>query len=420
MFITTYSIDNYSKLKPIKKQTQNIQPLTSISSSDVSHVSRTPTLSHISDSSHSLDLSKSSYNSIHSTKTPLKTPIYTRHTSSQEEYDWKITLYNDETLTVNDQPTIYIQSGGGGTVFKYKNYAIKIFHQNDNKGNHISEKFMIREYESLTQLQYTTYFGKLYCMVMINVDQSYTDKYYNEAMVMDYYPITLLNLPKLTNNQAMFYFWECATAIKYMHSKGIVHRDIKPSNICISEDGHIKIIDFGLSLQNNKVAYNEEEKEERSIGLGYYIPPRFSKTTDYILNKRRKYNGMTDIYPNGNNYNLEKQDVSESYLYAYDLFGLASVLYYVTQNKELRYDYEVTNKNYHRAWKDIIDTLASPMKGFDLSSLFKLLTTYLEEHRYNIDQVLQWIKNHNNIDFEKFGPPYTYNQSKNSWNFIWS
>jgi hypothetical protein len=60
------------------------------------------------------------------------------------------------------------------------------------------------------------------------------------------------------------------------------------------------------------------------------------------------------------------------------------------------------------------------MKGFDLSSLFKLLTTYLEEHRYNIDQVLQWIKNHTNIDFEKFGPPYTYNQSKNSWNFIWS
>ncbi|KAL7584511.1 hypothetical protein Lser_V15G43849 [Lactuca serriola] len=36
-------------------------------------------------------------------------------------------------------------------------------------------------------------------------------------------------------------------ALEYLHSLCVVHRDLKPNILLIAHDGHIKLIDFGLS-----------------------------------------------------------------------------------------------------------------------------------------------------------------------------
>ena len=41
--------------------------------------------------------------------------------------------------------------------------------------------------------------------------------------------------------------WQIASGLKHIHQKGIIHRDIKPENIKISQDGIVKIFDFGLA-----------------------------------------------------------------------------------------------------------------------------------------------------------------------------
>lgn len=52
---------------------------------------------------------------------------------------------------------------------------------------------------------------------------------------------------QLTVNQRLNLFVSVCRAVQYAHRKLVVHRDLKPSNILVTNDGRVKLLDFGIA-----------------------------------------------------------------------------------------------------------------------------------------------------------------------------
>jgi eukaryotic-like serine/threonine-protein kinase len=140
-----------------------------------------------------------------------------------------------------------IGSGGMGTVWLAdrsdgaltRRVALKLPHSNWAPG--LAER-MRRERDMLASLEHH-HIARLYDAGVTNEGRPYMALEYVEGKAIDKY----CEHTTATVAERLGLFLQVAEAVSHAHARLIVHRDLKPSNILVTEDGQVRLLDFGVA-----------------------------------------------------------------------------------------------------------------------------------------------------------------------------
>ena len=97
---------------------------------------------------------------------------------------------------------------------------------------------------------------------------------------------------KLSEQEALFYIKQIASALAYIHERRMNHLDVKPSNVLIDESNNAVLIDFGLAKQ-----YDQEGQQTSTTPVG--ISHGYAPLEQYQRGGVSVFSPASDIYSLG-------------------------------------------------------------------------------------------------------------------------
>ncbi|XP_030626688.1 mitogen-activated protein kinase kinase kinase kinase 3 [Chanos chanos] len=111
-------------------------------------------------------------------------------------------------------------------------------------------------------------------------------EYCGGGSLQDIYHVT----GPLTEPQIAYVSRETLQGLYYLHNKGKMHRDIKGANILLTDNGYVKLADFGVSAQISATI----AKRKSFIGTPYWMAPEVA-----AVERKGGYNHLCDIWAVG-------------------------------------------------------------------------------------------------------------------------
>ena len=166
--------------------------------------------------------------------------------------------------------------------------VVRISHKADPKDSSIEQLFAVKEFRRRPQetlKKYTKRLTSEFCISSTlhhpNVIQTLDllkDAKGDYCEVMEYcaggdlYTL-ILAAGKLEVFEADCYFKQLMSGVQYMHEMGVAHRDLKPENLLLTQDGCLKITDFGNG-ECFRMAWEKEAHLTAGLcGSAPYIAP---------------------------------------------------------------------------------------------------------------------------------------------------
>ena len=100
----------------------------------------------------------------------------------------------------------------------------------------------------------------------------------------------LMHERKLSLSEAVGYAKGVLTALEYSHKAGIIHRDIKASNIMVTEEGQVKVMDFGIARAISDSSATQAHTSG-IVGTAQYFSPEQARG--------EAVDARTDLYSTG-------------------------------------------------------------------------------------------------------------------------